>query len=243
MPVATLMHSELANGRPEKEAPVPKARDGEDRSAAVLATAIQDDILRGFFPPGSALREVGLAERFGVSRRTVREALLILNSDGLVTHRHNQGASVRVFSAEDVKDLYRARRLLELEGARQCSTAPAELLSRVDGAFRALEASAHQGFASIELARADTAFHGAVIGLLESPRLEEFYSSIAHQMVRVITLMQASDASQQRDLGAVVAEHRAINAAIQHRDAWESQRLITEHIDRHQQNLLAGLIA
>lgn len=220
---------------------MPNGHDGADRSAAVLATAIRDDIFKGAFAPGSALREVGLAERFGVSRRTVREALLILTSDGLVTHRHNQGASVRVFTSADVKDLYRSRRLLELEGARQCPTAPPILLHRVDETFQALESSAQQGLTSIGLARADTAFHGAVIGLLQSPRLEEFYSSIAHQMVRVITLLQESDASQHRNLGAVVAEHRSINAAIQHRDAWESQRLITEHIERHQQNLLIGL--
>lgn len=220
---------------------MPNETNNTGRSAAVLASTIRSEIFRGSFAPGSALREISLAERFGVSRRTVREALLTLAADGLVTHRHNQGASVRIFDADDVRDIYRSRRILEIEGARQVPHAPEHLLNNIEVALQGIVDAAETGLTSVELAEADSHFHGSVIALLQSPRLEQFYSSIAHQMVRAITLLQESDASAKRDLYAVIAEHQAINDALQHREAWEAQRLIIEHIDRHERNLLHGL--
>ncbi|MGV8912993.1 MAG: GntR family transcriptional regulator [Rhodoglobus sp.] len=214
-----------------------------NRSASVIADAIRDEILNDSFRQGSPLREVSLAARFSVSRRTIREALLALTADGLVTHKHNQGASVRKYERQDVRDLYRVRRLLESEAARCAPTVSSELLDQIDEACHALELAAQQGFTSVELAKADAAFHGSVIALLESPRFSEFYASIAQQVVRVITLAQDTDVALQRDVTTIVAEHRAIRDALVHRDGWEAQRLITDHVDRHEQNLLAGLDA
>ncbi|WP_341952488.1 GntR family transcriptional regulator [Salinibacterium sp. TMP30] len=214
-----------------------------NRSASVIADAIREEILNDSFSQGSPLREVSLAARFGVSRRTIREALLALTADGLVTHRHNQGASVRKYERQDVRDLYRVRRLLESEAARCVSTVSSTLLERIDDACNAMETASEHGFTSVELAKADAAFHGTVIALLESPRFSEFYSSIAQQVVRVITIAQETDVALQRDVTTIVAEHRAIRDALMHRDGWEAQRLITEHIDRHEQNLIVGLDA
>lgn len=212
----------------------------EGSGAAQVAAGIRTDILTGDLTSGTPLREVSLAERFEVSRRTVREALLVLVSEGLVQRRHNQGATVRPLTRQDLADLYRVRRMLEVEAARRVASVKAEQLQAVDDAFIALkEAAESRGLTSLDLARADTNFHGAVVGLLGSNLSSNFYASMSHQLTRAIMLLQLSDEDHNRDLTEIVAEHQAIRDAIIHRDVWEAQRLIIDHLDRHERNILS----
>lgn len=204
-----------------------------------VADRLRAEILSGAFAPGAALREFSLAERFAVSRRTIREALLVLSAEGLAVHRHNQGASVKKYDEADIRDLYRVRRILEAEGARCSVSASDEQLQRVSDAFDALARAAENGLTSQELAWADAGFHGAVIALANSPRVDEFYEKIASQMAFAIMILQRDDAVQSRRIDRVVAEHRAIYDAVRNRDAYEAQGLILAHIAHHEHNLLS----
>lgn len=208
--------------------------------AAQVAAGIRSGILTGDLSSGTPLREVSLAERFEVSRRTVREALRVLVGEGLVQHRHHQGATVRPLTSHDLADLYRVRRMLEVEAARCVASVKAAQLQAVDDAFEALkEAAESRGLTSLDLALADTNFHGAVVGLLGSKLSSDFYASMSHQLTRAIMLLQLSDKDHNRDLTEIVAEHQAIRDAIIHRDVWEAQRLIIDHLDRHERNILS----
>ena len=80
-----------------------------------LADRIKAGIIRWRYPPKSSLREIELAAEFGASRGPVREALRILELQGLVTHAPRRGFKVKAFTSVDLRQLYRLRAQLESE--------------------------------------------------------------------------------------------------------------------------------
>src|SRR3982751_6227167 len=73
----------------------------------------------GELEPGTPLREVALAESLGVSRSTVREALGVLVAEGLADRVPNKGTAVHALSVEEIRDVCRARAVLETAGVRR----------------------------------------------------------------------------------------------------------------------------
>ncbi|MGQ9584402.1 MAG: GntR family transcriptional regulator [Anaerolineae bacterium] len=87
------------------------------RATDEVYTRIKREILCGEIEPGSLLSESKLAERFGVSRTPVREALSLLASDGLITTLPQRGHLVHTVSLSEVLDAFRVREILEVEAA------------------------------------------------------------------------------------------------------------------------------
>src|SRR5215210_7340520 len=79
----------------------------------LIADSLREDILRGTIPAGQPLRQEELANRFGVSRLPVRDALLRLEAQGLVVVFPNRGAFVVSLSVDEVREIYDLRVLLE----------------------------------------------------------------------------------------------------------------------------------
>ena len=101
--------------QPDSAAPVPDARtSGGDRQTAANRTAalIAGRVLDGAYRPGESLREIPLAEDLGVSRSTIREALRILERDGVVRIEPHRGASVTQLSPEELIEIYQVRTVL-----------------------------------------------------------------------------------------------------------------------------------
>lgn len=78
-----------------------------------VSAEIRRAISRGEFVPGQKLNEVALAERFGVSRNTLREAFAMLTSEGLCERIPNRGVFLATPSPEFVTDTFRARAAIE----------------------------------------------------------------------------------------------------------------------------------
>jgi DNA-binding GntR family transcriptional regulator len=91
---------------------------GRQTRAGSLRQRIADEILSGRLPPGARLEEQDLADRFGVSRTPVREALKALVETGLVEIRPHRGALVAVPSRQHMHDLFEVMRELEAISAR-----------------------------------------------------------------------------------------------------------------------------
>src|SRR2546421_6975169 len=92
------------------------------QNASVAATElIREAILDGRLPPGQRLKEEELARELGISRTPVREALLVLQTEGLVDAAPNRGAAVRSHDVDDLEDLYQLRALLEGYAARRAA--------------------------------------------------------------------------------------------------------------------------
>ena len=220
-----------------------KPDDEAQRLASDVAHELRAGILTGRYLPGLSLREVAFSEQFGISRRTVREAFLDLAREGLVVHRMNSGASVRRLDREDVLDLYRIRRILEREGARACANVSNAELDAVTKALERLSIAAGSGIISSELAQADAAFHGSIIALTGSSRLNEFYRGIGSQMAFAITLSQLEDANTSMSAEHIIAEHQPIHDALLARDVEQAERFIIDHIDFYEGRLLDQIAA
>ena len=156
-----------------------------------LAGLLRDQILRGELAPDEPMREAALASRYEVSRRTVREALSVLEHAGLVRHHRHKGARVTQFDEGDIHDLYRVRRTLETAAARGCAGASAERQDALAVAFDRLAEASRSGSAEAVVAR-DLQFHQAVVGLLDSPRVNQFFADIALEMRYALSILEAS---------------------------------------------------
>jgi DNA-binding GntR family transcriptional regulator len=98
--------------------------------AFTLKQAIEDAVLSGEYYPGDRLDEISLAERFGVSRTPIREALLQLGAEGFIDIRPRRGAMVSVLSPTKLIEMFET--MAELEGA--CGRLAARRLTPEDEA-------------------------------------------------------------------------------------------------------------
>lgn len=88
-----------------------------DPAAEQIARALEQDIVLGRLRPGSKLREEVLAERFSASRHHVRDGLARLERIGIVSKTRNRGVSVRKFTADEVRQIYEIREILQRQAA------------------------------------------------------------------------------------------------------------------------------
>ncbi|QFG27132.1 GntR family transcriptional regulator [Actinomadura sp. WMMB 499] len=138
-------------------------------------------ILEGAFASGAPLREVPLASEVDVSRNTLREALRLLAAEGLVVQPPNKGARVKTFTAAEVRDVYRARRVLEVQAATESAAAGAERFAAMEAAVRAKEAAERAGRWR-DAGTASLRFHQALVAVLESRRMDEFFRTLLAQL-------------------------------------------------------------
>ncbi|GGT79447.1 MULTISPECIES: GntR family transcriptional regulator [Streptomyces] len=182
-------------------------------------------ITGGELRPGDQIRQDALAARLDVSRVPLREALKILEGEGLVVHHVHRGYFVAELSLADLEEVYRIRELLESEAVR-VAVARAEdgLTARLERIQREVERAAEAGDVT-EMAAANRRFHFALIEASGMPRL-----------VRLIgTLWDATDAYRalyytedpHRELA--VREHRAVISAVRHGDTAAALHWLTEH--------------
>jgi DNA-binding GntR family transcriptional regulator len=208
---------------------VPKlAADGVPlvRNASVAATeVIREAILDGRLEPGRRLKEEELARELGISRTPVREALLILQAEGLVHATPNRGAAVRVHDADDLRDLYQLRALLEGYAARLAATriSPEEV--------EALWASCDRfdGLPESDvraLVRENFVFHGCVLDAAGSVRLSAMVRKVVETpLVYKSYIWYTPD--QRRISGHY---HRQITRALEVHDAERAELLMKEHV-------------
>jgi DNA-binding GntR family transcriptional regulator len=156
-----------------------------DRVADELRRALFD----GELDPGTPLREVALAESLGVARSTVREALGLLVAEGLADRVPNKGTAVHALSAEEIRDVCRARAVLETAGLRRWREASEESRAGVRSALAEFDRLARTTATAQELTAAHLEIHRALTGLTESPRLiamaESLYAEIRLALARL----------------------------------------------------------
>jgi DNA-binding GntR family transcriptional regulator len=111
-----------------------------DSLARSAADWIAEHIISGEVKPGEKLTEAGLAERMGVSRSPVREALQALSREGLIILEPRRGAYVSELNARDVSDLYACRLLLEPSCAGQAAAVLTDATAgELDKTFQQME--------------------------------------------------------------------------------------------------------
>jgi DNA-binding GntR family transcriptional regulator len=208
-----------------------------DRStlAARAHDAIRAAIQDGRLAAGERYSVARLAERFGISRTPVREALLLLEREGVVRFERNRGVRVLETTAHDLEEVFTLRLLLEVPATyRACA-----LLTDAD-----LDALAHELDAMDALARGederafmahDTRFHEIVLLAAGNHRL----ATIVGGLRNLVRFRGASTVGRSRGMHAIHAEHAAVLEALCARDAHAAAQRMREHLVNTARLLLA----
>jgi DNA-binding GntR family transcriptional regulator len=199
---------------------------GEAASTRVAAY-LRDLILRDVLKPGDRIRQEEIADRLGASRLPVREALRMLEAEGLTEHEPNKGARVPQLSMHEIDVIYRMRERLE-------PVALAESLQQLDSRdFAKLEDIQHQIEQNTDLddfLELDRAFHlttysGCHIDPLNAI-VTRLWNSTQHYRRAYVAL------GGERRMWVVNSEHRLLLDAITRHDSPDAERFLEGHIRR-----------
>lgn len=199
-------------------------------TADQVAAGLTDKIMRGELRPGDPIRESVVATALGVSRNTVREAMRLLEQGSLIRYEFNRGAVVKQPSSDEVRELYCARRILEVSAAG-ISTPDASAVASLERAFDRLSLAARAGDPR-EIVATDLQFHSALVSLLGNSRISAYFAELVKELEFYLMTLSFGEREYQQP-EPIVAEHRRIVEAIQAGDAAGAARLVGDHIDRN----------
>jgi DNA-binding GntR family transcriptional regulator len=166
---------------------------------AQIAARIGQAIVDGQFKPGEKLREADLARSFSVSRASVREALRLVEGEGLVTILPQRGAQVTELSAQEVQDVFEIRaNLMGLAFARLAASASPEAHARLGDLLKNLKAAREDSDA---YARASAALSDYCVRSGGSKRLADLILSFGRQTTRYAKLSLATPERRRQSLG------------------------------------------
>jgi DNA-binding GntR family transcriptional regulator len=182
------------------------------------------EIRSGALLPNARLRETELAERLGISRTPVREAIRQLEADGLVVHVPRQGASIRSLDYAEVIELYEMRAVLEGTAARLAARVASDIEIAELTALNADLARATPGPAAQELNRQ---FHRT---LLDAARNRFLMKSMSALQKTLLILGPTTLAEPTRAADAVI-EHDAVLQGLRGRDASAAETAMRAHVE------------
>lgn len=196
----------------------------------VVFNTLRQAILKGELEPGERLMEIQLAEKLGVSRTPIREAIRKLELEGLVLMIPRKGAEVARISEKSLRDVLEVRRSLEelaIELACERMTEEDILeLERVQERFRE---AIHKGDA-MNIAETDEQFHDVIYEGTRNEKLVQMLNNLREQMYRYrLEYIKDEDKRQ-----VLVVEHEHIVAALKSRSLAEAKRAAREHIDNQE---------
>ncbi len=182
------------------------------------------EIRSGLLPPGARLRETDLADRLGISRTPVREAIRQLEADGLVIHLPRQGATVRSLDYAEVIELYEMRAVLEGTAARLAARAASSVELAELAALHADLAAAPAGAQARELNRQ---FHRTLLDAAKNRFLLKAMAALQKTML-IIGPTSLADPTRAAD---AVAEHADVLEALRNRDGLAAEQAMRAHVE------------
>jgi len=192
-----------------------------------IADELREEILDARITAGSRLLETDLAERFGVSRGPVRDALTELAREGLVEDLPRRGTFVAALTEADLDEVYWLRRAIEEAAVRLAIARAAD--EQIDEMYRRL-AETEEAYDRSDLPaawEADMAFHRAYCRMSDNKRLLAMFEDLAAQTV----LLMRTALSRRASLAWTppVELHRQIADAIRDRDEEAAVAAVAEH--------------
>lgn len=219
------------------------ARITRETIANQAYAALKGQIVSGELTAGQRLLPLALAAQLQVSPTPVKEALLRLERDGLVETEARRGVVVRRFRADEIRDLYGVRTLLELDAVRSGFAAgpiPPALIDAIAAEQAALMAAlARRTLAGLNAAlQHDRALHALLVTLSGNKLIAAWHAQVMTQThtVRVYTPASYTPALLEEEHGAILGALRVGNQAAV-LDA------LRRHLDRSRQDLLTRMAA
>lgn len=196
----------------------------------VVFNTLRNAILTGELEPGERLMEIKLADKLGVSRTPIREAIRKLELEGLVVNTPRKGAEVANISSEDLRDVLEVRRSLEILATNlACDKITeaelSELYANIENFKISIETEA-----ATEIALTDVGFHDIIYRATGNARLIQILGNLREQMYRYRLEYIKDHDSWNR----LLTEHTAIYNAIKNRDKDAAATAILTHIDNQE---------
>lgn len=203
----------------------------------VVFKTLRQAILTGELKPGERLMEIHLAEKLGVSRTPIREAIRQLELEGLVEMMPRRGAIVAHISEKSMSDVLEVRLALdELAVSLACERITDDEIKELYNACISFE-NAVATCDSKSIAAADVAFHDIIFSSTRNPRLTQMVNNLAEQMYRY-RFEYIKDSSIHASL---IKEHRDIFNAISNRDKGNAIAANHAHIENQEKAIIKQL--
>lgn len=193
----------------------------------VVFKTLRQAILRGELKPGERLMEIQLANKLGVSRTPIREAIRKLELEGLVLMIPRRGAEVAEIKEKGLRDVLEVRKALEeLSVQLACDRITPEQLCELEETAEEFKRSLRSEDVT-EIAQADVKFHDVIYKAADNQRLMQLLSNLGEQMYRYrVEYLKNPEIHEQ-----LIKEHAEIICHIRKHEKEKAVKMICEHID------------
>ena len=194
----------------------------------VVFNTLRQAILRGEFKPGERLMEIQLANKLGVSRTPIREAIRKLELEGLVIMIPRKGAEVADITEKSLRDVLEVRKALEeLAVQLACEKITQEELEELEKAGENFKKVLKRSKDITEVAEADVRFHDVIYMATDNQKLIHLLNKLREQMYRYrVEYLKREEAHPQ-----LIAEHAAIIEHISKGEKKAATDIMCKHID------------
>ena len=197
----------------------------------VVFHTLREAILRGDLVPGERLMELQLASKLGVSRTPIREAIRMLEQEGLAITIPRKGAIVAGMTEKDMQDVLEIREALEeLSVQVACDKITEEEIAELQKNMKNFEHALKSGDLK-KLAQADVEFHDVIYRATDNPKLISMLNNLREQMYRYRVEYLKNPQNHEQ----LLKEHEAIYKGIVEKD----KDAVTEMIRKHISNQVA----
>ena len=202
-----------------------------------VVAALRRAIVMGEFATGSHLKEPLLAQRFGISRLPIREALVQLDREGLVRIEPRRGAFVVGITAKDIADIYQCRLMLETFAIRAAAIhVDAQDIAQLDMLCDQMKGAVAANQPPL-MAAADMAFHRQLVSLSGSRALSSAWEPLAPLIETILGISEATC----RDLRVAAFSHSEIVRTLEQHDADAAEALLRPHLASGEQLVLEAV--
>lgn len=200
----------------------------------VVFNTLRQAILRGEMEPGERLMEIQLAQKLGVSRTPIREAIRKLELEGLVVMIPRKGAEVAHITEKDMRDVLEVRCTLEeLAVTLACKNVTNEKISELVAANKVFE-SAIISKDVVNIVDADVQFHDIIYAMTDNARLIQIINKLREQMYRY-RLEYVKDA---RTHSILISEHNDIIEQLGKKNVEDAKNVVRQHINNQEKGIV-----
>ena len=196
------------------------------------ADIIRERIIEGDYAQGSRLIEEELAGEFGISRACVRDAFLILESEGMVQRERNKCTTVIQLSSEDIEHLFKFRMAIELLAVETCIEKGCVPIKKLQQRLKALDRVLEKPKVNpLEFVETDLDFHETVIQAADNPYIDNVFRSIKYQLMTLLFSLYSRYTAQFSEKG--VGQHHRMVEYMAAGNIEQACRHVREHIQNN----------
>ena len=203
----------------------------------IVFNSLRKAILKGELTPGERLMEKQLAEKMGVSRTPIREAIRKLELEGLVIMVPRKGAEVAMITEQDITDVLEVRAALESLAVKMaCSRMQQQDVNDMLAVNDAFMGAARRKDVETVIKK-DVEFHDTIYKATNNKKLIAMINNLQEQIYR----FRVEYIRQMDDFSTLMSEHEEIVSAIINKNTAEAQKIATRHIENQEKAVISKI--